>query len=71
MRKVEVVGADGSQAVMAAVRWAAEGAALHRVPLRLVPKPDDQVGQLPGAKVGCGARSVEARLEVSGVGRRQ
>ncbi|MEV0702787.1 universal stress protein [Saccharopolyspora sp. NPDC050389] len=36
MRKVDVVGVDGSQAAMEAVRWAAEDAALHRVPLRLV-----------------------------------
>ncbi|GAA2797945.1 universal stress protein [Saccharopolyspora taberi] len=36
MRKANVVGVDGSDPAFDAVRWAADDAALHRVPLRLV-----------------------------------
>ncbi|MDA3644287.1 universal stress protein [Saccharopolyspora indica] len=36
MHNANVVGVDGSESALAAVRWAASDAALHRVPLRLV-----------------------------------
>ncbi|MFI0462957.1 universal stress protein [Saccharopolyspora sp. 5N102] len=36
MRKANIVGVDGSESALNAVRWAAADAALHRVPLRLI-----------------------------------
>ncbi|GAA0517846.1 universal stress protein [Saccharopolyspora subtropica] len=36
MRRSDVVGVDGSETALEAVRWAAADAAAHRVPLRLV-----------------------------------
>ncbi|GAA4616962.1 universal stress protein [Saccharopolyspora hordei] len=46
MRWADVVGVDGSDAALAAVRWAAADAALHRVPLRLLHVgPDAAAGE--------------------------
>ncbi|MBB5158512.1 universal stress protein [Saccharopolyspora phatthalungensis] len=48
MRKAHIAGVDGSESALAAVRWAAVDAVLHRVPLRLIcVGPDslpDQIG---------------------------
>ncbi|GAA0527602.1 universal stress protein [Saccharopolyspora subtropica] len=50
MREADVVGVDGSDSAVGAVRWAARDAALHRVPLRLLAvRPDPLPASVPEA----------------------
>ncbi|TCO61954.1 universal stress protein [Actinocrispum wychmicini] len=46
-RRPVVVGVDGSSAALAAVRWAAGEAALHRLPLTLTHVQHDPTGRYP------------------------
>jgi nucleotide-binding universal stress UspA family protein len=51
MRKANVVGVDGSESALDAVRWAANDSVLHRVPLRLIsvgPKAPDTAREVNG-----------------------
>ncbi|GAB3887612.1 universal stress protein [Kibdelosporangium lantanae] len=50
-RKPIVVGVDGSAAALAAARWAADEAALHQLPLRLVHVQPDPTGRYADATI--------------------
>ncbi|MER7014465.1 universal stress protein [Saccharopolyspora sp. NPDC000359] len=72
MRRSNVVGVDGSASALAAVRWAAVDAALHRVPLRVVhveptsggPGPAGRDDPLAAACQAAGGTEVEVFPEL-------